>query len=110
MSEYGNPSAREPVDVGSDPQRVAVRVRVSLVDDVCEGLQRVQRLLPRAAHARVGAADRERDRNHGEHVPRVIKRKQGHDRAEPRLGRRAGEIGSEHLEPAHDLDQAARDQ
>jgi hypothetical protein len=89
---------------------VAVGVRVALVDDVGEGLQRVQRLPPGAPHSLVRAAHGHGDRDDGEHVPRVVEREQRQDGAEPCLGGGGREIRLQHLQPADDLEQAARDQ
>ena len=102
--------AGERVDVAGDADRVAVGRGVALVDDVREGLEGVERLLPGASHARVGLVNGQRDRDDRDHVPRVAEGEEGQDRAEARLGGGGGEVGLQHLEPADHLKQQARDE
>ena len=85
--------SRELVDVAGHTDRVPVGVRVSLVHDVGEGLQGMQRLLARAPDARMRLVHGERDGHDREHVPRVTEREEREGRPEPRLGRGGAKSG-----------------
>ena len=99
--------AGELVHVLSDPNRVTVRGRVALVDDVRERLQGVKRLLPRVPHSPVSAVDGQRHRDHGEDVPGMAECQDREHGAEARLGCRGRELGVERLAGADELQHPA---
>jgi hypothetical protein len=101
--------AGQRVDVPGDTHRVAIGVRIPLVDDVRERLERVQRLQPRPPDARMRFVDGERDRDDHQRVPRMADGAEGDDRPEPRLRGGCRKVGLEHLQVADDLQQSARD-
>ena len=101
--------ACEGVDVAGHADRVPVRVRVALVDDVREGLERVQGLVTGAPYPRVRLVDGERDRDDGEDVPRMVQREERQHRAEPGLRRRGAEIRLQRLAAADELEETPGD-
>ena len=89
----------EVVHVAGDPHGVAVGRGMALVDDVREGLERVERLLARPADPRVRLVDGYRHGNDRERVPRVVERGEREQGAQARLGGGGAEVGLEDLEP-----------
>ena len=83
---------------------------MALVDDVREGLERVERLLARPADPRVRLVDGYRHGNDRECVPRVVERSEREQRAQARLGCGGAEVGLEDLEASDHLEQTARDE
>ena len=67
---------REAVNVAGDPQRVPVRGRIALVDDVGERLECAQRLPLQASEPKLGLVEGDREGDKDDDVPRMSDRQQ----------------------------------
>ena len=101
--------ARKPVDGAGDPDRVLVGRGVALVDDVREGLERVQSLPPYACEARVGDVDDERHGHQRDEVPRVAGREERYRRSQRSLPGSGREVRLECLASRDDLEECRAD-
>ena len=85
--------ARELVYVGGDPHRVAVRRRVTLVDDVRERLERGRHLAAQADDAGVETLDEQQERCQCDRDPDLVQRGEREHDPEPDRRRGRDDVG-----------------